>query len=142
VRLGQIFSRSEKEKSINDNRQRSLEVTLHDVFQSLGSKRPFFIPTLPHDLPPIVEPLTTYQDLNFDKLVEQLLANMLTGQKEDKHKNDAYTAKDTWVKNQKCFNYNQLEYLAKDCKKPKYPTQQQQQQQHQKILPMKEEAKA
>jgi hypothetical protein len=69
-------------------------VILHDIFQSLGIKRRFFIPTLPLNLAPIVEPLTAHEDLNFDEIVEKLLANMLTGQKENKNENEAYTAKD------------------------------------------------
>jgi hypothetical protein len=125
VRLGQIFDGSEKEKSTNDNGQRSLEAILHDVIQFPGIKRQFFIPILPLDLDLIIEPLTAYKDLNFDEIVEKLLANMLTGQKENKKENEAYTAKDNWVKNQKCYNCNQLGYLAKDCKKPKHPRQQQ-----------------
>jgi fumarate reductase subunit D len=81
VRLGQIFDGSEKEKSTNDNRRRSPEAILYNVFQSPGIKWRFFIPTLPLDLARIVEPLTAREDLNFDEMLEKLLANMLTGQK-------------------------------------------------------------
>jgi hypothetical protein len=55
VRLGQIFDGSEKEKPTNDNGRRSPEAT--------GIKRQFFIPTLPLDLAPTVEPLTAREDL-------------------------------------------------------------------------------
>jgi hypothetical protein len=67
---------------------------LYNVVQSPGIKWPFFIPTLPLDLAPIVEPLTAREDLNFGEMVKKLLANMLPGQKENKNKNKVYTAKD------------------------------------------------